>query len=199
MNAERLGYLPPQSKQSGVTARNSNITQVSLPPQPIVNNSFSLQPLNEDGWFVLDRKDDTLLLVARGRVTDETQVITAFVKPMPDNVTDDGFFAFAKSVKKTGGAPERHEILQQEAWKDNSTGKDCVRVHTTLTDSAPQVTIKRPDPTMIIDSLHWVCKHPDGKKAVIVEYSNRFYAENKEADFAKKAETVFHGFEFVTH
>jgi hypothetical protein len=170
-----------------------DMTKVSLPPQPIVKDIFSLLPLNEDGWFVVAvPRKDILFLVTKGSVINETRTIGVFVRPMPGNITDDDFFTFAKSIKKPVPA-SRFEVLKQESRKDNSTGKDCVQVHITAKDSAPQVPVKRPDPTMIIDSLYWVCKHPNGKKAIIVEYSNRFYPGGEEADFAKKAEAVFRG------
>jgi len=181
---------------AGCYSPRSNVTQVLSPSQPIVKDSFSLLPLNESGWVSFGQNDG-LWLGTRGSEENETRVVTAFVRPMPANMTDDGFFTFAKSVKKVDG-PGWLKVLKQEAWKDNSTGKDCVKVHTTLRDSNPRVAVKKPDPTMIIDSLYWVCKHSDGKKAVIVEYSHRFYPEGEDAGFAKKAETVFQGFEFVT-
>lgn len=52
---------------------------------------------------------------------------------------------------------------------------------------------------MIIDSLYWVCKHPAGGKAVIIEYSDRFYDGDEEKDFEKNAETLFHGLKLITY
>gem|GEM_PF-6799379 len=102
----------------------SNITRISLPPQPIVKNSFSLLPLNEEGWSEVDtendnaffgprgfvtkrlgyagtvRANDILMLGSRGAKPGETRIITGFVKPISVNITDDDFLNFAKSVKK---------------------------------------------------------------------------------------------------
>jgi hypothetical protein len=187
MMAEKLGYAPSRP----------NVTRISLPPQSIVKDSFSLLPLNEDGWIVGGQSNDALLLGARGTVPGETRIITAFVRPLSASITGDDFLAYAKSVKRID-SPNRLEVLRQDAQKDNSTGKDCVKIHTTLKDSAPQVVTQRAD-SMMIDSLYWVCKHPHEDKAIIVEYSDRFYAGNEETDFEEKAEAVFHGLQFIIH
>ena len=184
MMAEKLGYLPSHP----------NITKISLPPKLIVKDSFSLLPLNEDGWIVDVQGNDTLLL-RRRFVSGETRVISGFVRPMPADATDDGFLTFAKAIKKIDD-PKRLVDFKQETQKDDSSGKDCVRVRSTMKDMRPRNT-GRSDP-MIIDSLFWVCKHPDGKKAVIVEYSDRFYPGNEEATFEQNAEAIFHGLELIT-
>jgi len=168
---------------------------ISLPPQPIIKDSFSLLPLNEGGWLVVGQGSDVLSLGTRGAVPGETRIVNGFVRPLPTDMTDAGFLAFAKSVKKME-PPKRYELLKQEAQEDNSTAKNCAKVRATLKDLAPNVFTKRTDP-MIIDSLYWVCKHPDGKSAVIIEYSHRLYAGNEEKTFEKNAETVFRGLEFV--
>jgi len=190
-------------------------TKVPLPPKPIVRDSFSLLPLNEEGWIELQEgntvfslfdkpllaKGDTVLLGAKGSVQNETRTIAAFVRPMPAKMTDDDFAAFAQSVKKIESAT-RFEVLKREVRPDRSTGKNCVNVRTTLKDLAPKSVVANiviTHPPMIIDSLYWVCKHPDGRQAVIVEYSDRFFPGNEEADFDTKAATVFHGLAFGTH
>jgi len=170
---------------------------ISLPPKPIVKNDFSFQPLNESGWLVFEEKNDGLILGARGSVLDETRVVKVGVGPMPANVNDNEFVAFAELLKKNED-PKRFEVLKRETRRDDSTGKSCVRIRATMKDSAPRVVIKRSDP-MILDVIYWVCRHPEVNKMVYVEYSSRFYPENQDVNFEKNAEKVFHGLALVTH
>lgn len=172
-----------------------NVTKISLPAQPIIKDNFSLLPLNEEGWVMGYQKNDLLMLGARGGTSGETRIISGFVRPMPKSLTSDDFSAYAKSIKKIED-PKRYELLKQEAQKDSSTEKDCMKVRTTLKDLAPNVPSKRLTP-MTIDSLYWVCKHPNGGKAVIVEYSSRFYPGDEELSFEKNAETIFQGLKLI--
>ncbi len=172
-----------------------NMVTVPLPPERIFKEGYSLMPLNEEGWILGPRNETAMALAKRGSAPDETHAIRSFIKPLPKLNVDEDFVVFAESAVKMESAT-RYEVLKHATQRDNANGQECVKVRDLLKDFQARKTTKNPEP-MILDSLYWVCKHPDGKNAVIIGYSDRYYAGHEDPAFDQKAETVFRGLAFV--
>lgn len=168
--------------------------EVSLPPQRIILNGYSLVPLDEKGWLIGLREREAVVLGKRGNDPDENMVIRAFAEVLPPLKSEEEFIGFAKSVLVMEGAA-RHKVLSQQTRPLKIKTQSCVRSDTVMEDHN---AVKRSTKTgpMILEAYSMVCKHPNGSTGIAVVYSHRFYAGQKDPAAGAKAQIIFDSLEF---
>jgi len=168
--------------------------EVTLPPQRIAQNGYSLVPLDETGWLLGYRDSEQLILGKRGSDPDENIVVRAFAKVIPPLKSDEEFLGFAKSVLIMEGAT-RHKVLSQQTKLVKVKSQSCARVDTVMEDHD---AVKRSSKTdsMILEAFSLLCKHPNGSTGILIAYSHRFYQGNRDAESSKKAQRIFDSVEF---
>jgi hypothetical protein len=179
---------------SSCATTRSGMQEVSLPPQRVAENGYSLVPLDEAGWLILHRDSESLVLGKRGSDPDENIIIRAFAKVLPPLKSDEEFVGFAKSVLIMDGAT-RHKVLSQETKLVKVKSQSCARSDTVMEDNTPVRRTSRTDP-MILEAFSLLCKHPNGSTGIVVAYSHRFYQGHKDAESSKKAQKIFDSLEF---
>lgn len=168
--------------------------ELSLPPQRITANGYSLVPLNEAGWFILHRSPEILVLGKHGSDPDENIVIRAFAKVLPPLKSDEEFIGFAKSVLVMEGAT-RHKVLSQQTQLVKIKSQSCARSDTVMEDHGAVKRSSRTGP-MILEAFSLLCKHPNGSTGIVVAYSHRFYQGQGDAESSKKAQKIFDSLDF---
>lgn len=168
--------------------------EVSLPPQRIALNGYSLVPLDEAGWLIGHRNPETLVLGKRGSDPDENIIIRAFAKVLPPLKSDEEFVGFAKSVLIMEGAT-RHKVLSQQTKLVKVKSQSCARSDTVMEDHGAVKRSSKTDP-MILEAFSLPCKHPNGSTGIVVAYSHRFYQGHGDAESSKKAQKIFDSLEF---
>lgn len=168
--------------------------EVSLPPQRIAQNGYSLVPLNEAGWLIGHRGSEMLVLGKRGSDPDENIVIRAFAKVLPPLKSDEEFIGFAKSVLIMEGAA-RHKVLSERTKLMKVKSQSCARSDTVTEDHGAVKRSSRTGP-MILEVFSLLCKHPNGSTGVLVAYSHRFYQGHADAESPQKAQKIFDSLEF---
>ncbi len=170
------------------------VRELRLPPERIVQNGYSVVPLDEPGWILLGRNLETFVLGKRASDPDENFIVRGFVRVAPALSSEEEFVGFAKSALVMDGA-SRHKVLSQQANPVTVRGRPCVRTDTVTEDRGAVKRSSRSDP-MILEVFALVCKHPNQTNAVLVAYSHRYYKENKDSDSATKAQRIFDSIEF---
>ncbi len=168
--------------------------EVTLPPQRIAQNGYSLVPLDEAGWLIAYRNSEQLILGKRGSDPDENIIIRAFAKVLPPLKSDEEFVGFAKSVLIMEGAT-RHKVLSQQTDLVKIKSQSCARTDTVMEDHNAVKRSSRTDP-MILEAFSLLCKHPNGSTGILVAYSHRFYQGHGDAESSKKAQKIFDSVEF---
>lgn len=171
------------------------IQEVPLPPQRIIMSGYSLVPLNEKGWFIGLRDRDGVVLGKRGNDPDENMIIRAFAEVLPPLKSDEEFIGFGKSVLVMEGAA-RHKVLSQQTTPVKIKLQSCVRSDTVMEDHNAVKRSSKTDP-MILEAYSLVCKHPNGSTGIVVAYSHRFYAGQKDPEAGMKAQKIFGSLEFL--
>ncbi len=173
----------------GCTPLRPAIKEVPRPPHIILKNGYSLVPLDEPGWLVGYEDSEKLILGRHGDNPDETFIIRSFIQTLPLLKSEEEFIGFSKSVLVMEGAT-RHKIVSQKTIPLTIKGQSCARNDTILEDHAAVKRISRNE-NMIIESYTLFCKHPNNSVGILLEYSHRCYADNKDPDSAKKAQELF--------
>ena len=168
--------------------------EISLPPQRIAENGYSLVPLDEPGWLIGHRDSETLVLGKRGSDPDENIIIRAFAKVLPPLKSDEEFIEFAKSVLIMEGAT-RHKVLSHQTKLLKVRSQSCARSDTVMEDHGAVKQSSRTDP-MILEAFSLLCKHPNGSTCIVVAYSHRFYQGHGDAESSKKAQKIFDSLDF---
>lgn len=168
--------------------------EVSLPPQRIFLNGYSLVPLDEKGWLIGLRDRDAVVLGKQGNDPDENMIIRAFAEVLPPLKSEEEFIGFAKSILIMEGAT-RHKVLSQQTRPVKVKSQSCVRSDTVMEDHNAVKRSAKTDP-MILEVYSLVCKHPNGSTGIVVAYSHRFYAGQKDLEAGGKAQNIFDSLEF---
>ena len=171
------------------------IKEVTLPPQRIAQNGYSLVPLDEAEWLIGYRDSEALVIGKQGSDPDENMIIRAFAKVLPPLQSDAEFIGFAKSVLIMEGAA-RHKVLSQETKFVKVRGQSCAKTDTVMEDHGAVKRSSRTD-HMILEVFALLCKHPNQTTGILVAYSHRYYKGHKDKNSAIKAKILFDSIEFL--
>ncbi len=162
-----------------------------VPPQRITLDGYSLLPPNEPGWMSAPVSPGKLALGKRGDAPDQTTTIQANSISIEPYKTTEEFINSINRFHMAKLPPDRMKVLKYEAELDRSRPEKCV-----ITDIAVEDTqaVKRSAPVKgsMIMAIHTLTCVLPGKSSAgfSVAYSQRYYPENIDPDFMKKAESV---------
>ena len=71
---------------------------IPLSPQRLLQNGYSLVPLEESGWVIAERNPERLLLEKQADDSDENTAIRAVAQLLPPLGSEEKFTEFAKNV-----------------------------------------------------------------------------------------------------
>jgi hypothetical protein len=171
--------------------------EVSLPPQPFLQKGYSLVPLDAPGWLIGYRDSEKLVLGKPAADPDENSVIRASTQVLPPLKSEEEFMGFSKSVLVMEGAT-RYKMLSQETKLLTIKDQPCVRTDTVMEDHGAVKRSSRTD-LMILEAYSVLCKHPNNSIGILVAYSHRYYAANKDLDSPNKAQKIFDSIAFSNY
>lgn len=172
------------------------MVEVQLPPERSFHRGFSLVPLNEQGWWILDQNHNNLALKKDGINEHESYVITTTVFGLPHSTSQQDFVNVVKKLERERLDTSRFTILKQDVGLYPKKGDYCARSHAILED---RVAVQRTGGTkaMIMDVVALFCQHPEDKDVgVWVAYSYRHFSGNEDPSLFEKAENLFETIEF---
>ncbi len=169
-------------------------TEVTIPPVRVEHRGFSLVPLNENGWLILAKRPEGIVL-GKQISPDENHIIRGFTQVIPPFKSQDEFIGYAKTALSMED-PARHKLLLNDAKTTKFKGQSCVRTHDVMEDHR---ALKRSDRSdfMILEAFSLVCEHPRKGTAVIVAYSYRYYSGHEDKESTMKAQKIFDSVEFT--
>lgn len=169
-------------------------------PQPVqrINSyGFSFQPPDDPGWTVIGQAPYTIALARRGNSADESIAIEAGVLKLADIKSADGLEAAWKTRENQNTDPERFTTVTHDVTAAQFQGADCVRSHMLVQDHSPN-TASHSHRMMLLESLALACPHPGSPRtAIYVSYSERYYPDKGDTQFAEVANTIFKSVEFT--
>lgn len=167
------------------------LTELPLPPQRSVHTGFSLVPLDQKGWLLLQKRPALLALGKRGGDPDETFGLQANTTRMPKYASTEEFYASTRNPPPTGGPPGRFRMVSYRSTPAPDKGAQCVRAHSVAEDHAPTRPSKRAD-FMLLEAYTLLCVHPKSPPTgVMVTFSQRYYPGNRSPSLDKDAEVIF--------
>jgi hypothetical protein len=161
---------------------------LELPPSRANHLGFSLVPLNEQGWVVLQKYPSFLSLSKPGKDPDETFWLRANTMKMSAYASQEAFF---EEIRKPGTASsERFRLIAHTARLAPEKGEKCARLHSVTEDRASARKSARAD-YMFLEGYSLVCVHPKNPSVgVFVGYSQRYYPGSRSASLEADAEAV---------
>lgn len=112
------------------------ISGCATQPKPIVNpseriklNGFSVLPPDENGWFILDKKDSSITFGKQGKEDGEfTTIATASLITFSASVKDEEqFLETVKSLREIYINPEEQQIVSHNEKLAPKIGEYCVK------------------------------------------------------------------------
>ncbi len=170
---------------------------VELPPKPLLQEGFSLMPLNEEGWVINRRKSNLVILGKYGKNPDQTFAISAGLIRLPPFETTEEFVRLVKEGQSQDTDPKRFTTIKHEVTSYPKNGAECARSHWVAVDHAAAKRSGQPG-DMSFESLTFLCAHPKDKKIGLnVFYSQRSYPGQEDPAFLEKAATVLNSVELT--
>ena len=173
------------------SAGRPNLSEVTLPPARSNHVGFSLVPLNEPGWLVLQKAPGFVAFGKRGGDPDETFGLQASSTSVPKYASNDDFYASTRNPPPTGGPPGRFRLVSYQSRPAPDKGEKCVRAHSLAEDHSPTRPSKRTE-FMLLEAYTLLCVHPKNSTVgIAVTFSQRYYSGNRAARLDKDAEVIF--------
>lgn len=167
-----------------------SLPKLSLPPERISQNGYSLLPLNEPGWLVLGRDKYSLGFVKHGSNEDESFVIQTMFSGVPEYKTNEEFLRVIKEGQAKDTSVSRFDIFKHEVISYSMRGVDCARSHLVSLDQSATLRSKRTG-EMVLEALALICAHPSEKSlAINIVYSHRHYPGQEDPGFIEKGNAV---------
>lgn len=173
------------------------LAELPLPPQRIVQQGYSVVPLNEKGWVRAGYNPQQLTLGKYGANPDETFAVQASLARLPPFTSDDNLARVVKERQVADNNPKRFKFLKHEVRPDGARSARCARSHAIIEDHA---AVKRtPTPGhMILEVMNLTCAHlKDRSVGVSVTYSHRYYPGQADPQFAARAAQVLGSVDFT--
>jgi hypothetical protein len=177
--------------------RPATIEHVPTPPPRYELSGYSIVPLQESGWIVVERNSEQIHLARRGANVDESFTISAALTNLPTPLTADKLAQLMKSRESEDVQSDRFRLIRHEVVVQAHPDTVCAKSNFLALDSAPVRQSSRSDPIELEGSA-LTCRHPrDPKIGVMVGYTHRRYPEYRDAAFQTKAESLFNSLAFT--
>jgi len=175
----------------------SKLEEIRVPPERIVENGYSLVPLNEKGWLVGGRNPVQLVLGKLAENPDESFVINSTLVKIGPYKTENDFVRLVKASQEQDNNPQRFKVKKFDVSAYDGKGTECAKTYAQFEDNAAARKSGNTG-TMILEVLSLSCAHPKNKSIVVyVGYSQRYYPGHEDKAFLEKAMTVLNSLEFT--
>lgn len=169
---------------------------IPSPPVRIVMNGCSFMPLPETGWAIGGRTADQIVIGKQGAHADESLVIQAARRSAKGVSTRESAVEYVRKLTAVDPNDRRYRNVRQDVSGTSVRAAVCAVSDGELEDHGALTRSGRRDP-MIIQQRTIVCVHPtQNDKLVIVAFSHRYYAENRDPAFPERAQSLFESIEF---
>ena len=170
---------------------------VELPPKRLLQDGYSLMPLNEEGWVIGKRNSYLVTLGKYGKNPDQTFAISANLIRLPPFNTTEEFVRLVKEGQSQDTDPKRFTTIKHEVISYPQNGAECTKSHGVLVDHAAAKRSGQPG-DMNLEMLTLVCAHPKDKRVgVTVFYTQRSYPGQEDPAFLEKAITILNSVELT--
>jgi hypothetical protein len=170
---------------------------IELPPKRLLQEGFSLIPLNEEGWVINRRTSNLVILGKYGKNPDQTFAVSAGLIKLPPFKTNEEFVRLVKEGQSQDTDPKRFTTIKHEVTSYPKNGAECARSHWVAVDHAAAKRSGQPG-DMNFETLTLLCAHPKDKKIGLnVFYSQRSYPGQEDPAFLEKASTVLNSVELT--
>lgn len=169
---------------------------IPSPPVRIVMNGYSFMPLPETGWVIGGRTADRIVIGKQGAHGDESLVITAALMSAKGVSTRESVVESVRKLTAVDPNDKRYRNVRQDVSGKSVRAAVCAVSDGESEDHGALTRSGRRDP-MIIQQRTIVCVHPTlNDKLVVVAFSHRHYAENRDPAFPERAQSLFESIEF---
>lgn len=170
----------------------------STPKQPerFTLGGFSITAPKEEGWVVVQRTADRLVLGKPGDFSGETLTVQALVVKLPPLPSADSLLQHARAVQQQDMDPKRFRILRHEVGPYVVMGEPCALSQMEAADRTA-ATATGPTVNTTVETLTLTCAHPrDRTTGISVTYAHRHYPEDKDPQFIEKGSRILEGLGF---
>ena len=192
---QRLILLSAALIVASCATQRPQLTEVGMPPERIIENGYSLMPLNEEGWMYGPRSLSNFSLMKEGGNPDESIVIQGILSKL-DNFNSDAEFVQLIEKEQAKDTPsQRFKTLRHEITSFPMNEVVCAKSYMVAEDNAAS---RRSGNTgiMILEMLLLSCAHPSEKMVgVNVVYSHRYYPGDKDPAFIEKGMSILNSVE----
>jgi hypothetical protein len=155
------------------------ITNIS---ERISGPGYSLLPPQEEGWTILEKSHNGISMGKKGDVVDETYAAIVWIMKMPDKGVPPLVLVQIYRIQQYPS--ERFEPVLSTSI---DAKKGCETFSTIHRDKGARKTSDNPNP-MLIKDYDQYCVHPHNKALLVLTgFSHRYYQENEDPGFDRKA------------
>jgi len=174
----------------GCTSAQPKLQELSSPPERISQKGYSFVPPNEKAWVVIGRSQTRIALAKHGENPDESYAVQGNVVEIGPYETQAEFVQAVKDAEAQDTPSQRFHMSQHEVVSVEKHEAACARSHAVVEDNAAQRKSGSTGP-MVLEYLALTCPYPKDKHlAVSVNYSQRYYAGDRDPSFDEKAMSV---------
>lgn len=170
---------------------------IRLPAARIVLRGYSFQPLQEQGWFIGRRTADGILVARYGTHLDESFIVQATRLPAKGVSTQESLLGYVgKKERAIDPKDRRYRNAREDVSTVSVAGALCAVQEGEAEDHGALTRSGRRDP-MVLRVREMVCIHPTQKDTLVVlGYSHRHYAEDRDAAFRERSQALFDSVDF---
>lgn len=164
--------------------------EVKMPPEKLSQKGYSLVPLNEKGWLIVERSAYDVTLLKQGVTPDEVFAIQAMPYKLPVFKTREEFARLIKEDLGKSIEQKGSKILKHEVFDYLISETDCIKSYKTIEDLTPIDITGKPIKSgdIIFEVLSLFCVHPkDKNKGFTIIYSHQHHLGESDILFAEKA------------
>jgi len=171
-----------------------SVPTLSLPAQPFIQNGFSVLPLSETGWSIVNRSQEAFGLAKKGKVQDETYAIQGMKFKLPNFKTDKEFLRYVEKRTRKDTDPSRFNVTYSNFSIVKKASESCIKTHFKTTDKKAR-KISNNKESMILEVIHFTCRQPQYSNiGTMLAYSHRYYLGGSDSKLNNKANILFKKF-----
>jgi hypothetical protein len=157
---------------------------------------YSLLPPHEEGWFIMGRNEQQLVVARTGNTPEETRIIQSMLLTLPSFSTVSEMVSWVKEGQERDTDVQRFAIRDHVVSAAAFKGAACTRSSMTAED---RQAVKRADMqgALILEVLTQACTHPQDRNiGVYVIYTHQHRHGHEDPHLADTAGGLFQSMEF---
>ena len=160
------------------------------PGQPLLLEGYSFMPPADDGWMIVERGPDHIVLAKPGKYAGEAHSVRSARVPVPQSPATLVLVNHVRALEVAALPAPRFRIRTLEVEPAETDVATCARAHVLAEDREPGGTTG-PIVAVLLESFSLTCREGDRPgSAVRLGYMHRAFPEDRDPGLRARAQAV---------